>query len=129
MAGELTPDDVENRLSDRDDVDVIDIRSPETFAAGHIPDAENLPPSKLEAEAETRDWADEVIVACYVGKSSVQAARLIDHYADDDVDVASMAGGYDAWEGDLTESADADADADADSNSNPNADADANAPF
>lgn len=108
MAGEIRPGDVEDSVADadEDDLDLIDIRSPETFAAGHIPGAENLPPSELETEVEDREWADEVVVACYIGKSSVQAARLIERYSDDDVDVASMAGGYEAWDGDLTENSD-----------------------
>lgn len=101
MAGELTPDDVRRRIDDGEEFDLIDIRSPGTFEEGHIPGAENLPPAELEAAVEEREWADEVVVACYIGKSSVQAARLIERYSD--ADVASMAGGYEEWDGDLAE--------------------------
>lgn len=40
-----------------------------------------------------------MVCACPVGQSSVQAAMLIESYegVDDDVVVASMAGGYEEW--------------------------------
>lgn len=93
---EVTPDAVESRLGD---LQVVDIRDADAYAEGHIPGAENVPMDDLEAVVEAYDWDDEVVVACYVGETSVQAARFIDHYAD--ADVATMAGGYEAWTGDV----------------------------
>jgi thiosulfate sulfurtransferase len=83
------------------DLDVIDVRDRDAYESGHLPGAENVPLDDLEEVVESRDWAEEVVVVCYIGESSVQAARLIDHYSDEAVDVASMAGGYERWEGDL----------------------------
>ena len=96
MVDELSPDEVERRL---DDLQVVDIRDADAYADGHLPGAENVPLDEVEGAVETRDWDDEVVVACYIGESSVQAARLSDHYSD--ADVASMAGGYEAWDGPL----------------------------
>ncbi|WP_224332763.1 rhodanese-like domain-containing protein [Haloprofundus halobius] len=94
---ELTPEEVRVRLASDAAFDLVDIRSREDFADAPIDGAENVPVDELESVVEEREWADEVVVSCYVGETSVQAARLIDHYADD-ADVASMAGGYEAWD-------------------------------
>lgn len=94
---EIAPEDV-----DLDSANVIDIRDPDNFQEGHIPGAENIPLDDLEDVVDEREWGDEVVVACYVGQTSRQAARLIDAYADD-ATVASMAGGYESWEGTLNQ--------------------------
>lgn len=92
---EIDPADV-----DPETAEVIDIRDRDDFEEGHIPGAENVPLDDLEDVVDDREWSDEVVVACYVGQTSQQAARLIDAYADD-ATVASMAGGYEAWDGPL----------------------------
>jgi len=100
MVDEIPPETVEEQL---DDVQVIDIRPREQFERGHIPGAVNIPMGALPRQIEDHDWGEEVVVACPIGQSSVQAARLIESYeaVDDDATVASMAGGYEAWESDL----------------------------
>jgi thiosulfate sulfurtransferase len=100
MTGEIDPDEVKRR---RSDLDVVDIRDANAYADGHIPDAENVPLDELEDVVDAREWGDEVVVACYIGESSVQAARFVDHYVDGEV--ASMAGGYEEWDGDVVEDA------------------------
>ncbi|WP_227378015.1 rhodanese-like domain-containing protein [Haladaptatus halobius] len=94
-ATKIDPDDVDPATAD-----VIDIRDADNFKEGHIPGAENIPLDDLEDVVDEREWGDEVVVACYVGQTSQQAARLIDAYADD-ATVASMSGGYERWDGPL----------------------------
>ncbi|WP_224270119.1 rhodanese-like domain-containing protein [Haloprofundus salinisoli] len=94
---ERTPEEVRARLAADAEIDLVDIRDREDFEDAPIDGAENVPVDELEAVVEEREWADEVIVSCYIGETSVQAARLIDHYADD-AEVASMTGGYEAWD-------------------------------
>lgn len=101
MTGEIDPADVEAERAD-ESVDVIDIRDPEAYAEGHIPGAENVPLDALEDVVEDREWAETVVTACYIGETSVQAARLIDAYSDSEV--RSMAGGYEDWPYDLESS-------------------------
>ncbi|MFB6092147.1 MAG: rhodanese-like domain-containing protein [Haloquadratum sp.] len=100
---EISPDEVKRKLDADEPVQVIDIRSPDQFAAGHIPGAENVPMHELPQRIEDVDWKDDVVVACPVGQSSVQAARLIESFEGigEETRVRSMAGGYDAWEYDL----------------------------
>ncbi|MBB6646708.1 rhodanese-like domain-containing protein [Halobellus ruber] len=103
MVEEVPPEDVKDRIDNGDDTQIIDIRSPAQFEQGHIPGAINIPMAELPSRVDEVEWSDDVVVACPIGQSSVQAARLIGSYegVDDDSSVSSMAGGYEAWEYDL----------------------------
>jgi len=103
MVEELTPEEVNERLKNGDRPQIIDIREPDDFAKGHIPGAVNVPMSELPGRIDEIEWGDDVVVACPIGQSSVQAARLIGSYEeiDDPDSVRSMQGGYDAWEYEL----------------------------
>ncbi|GAB6880534.1 rhodanese-like domain-containing protein [Halorubrum gandharaense] len=103
MVEELTPEEVHERV-ERDDVRVVDTRPPAQYERGHIPGAINIPLQELPTRAPEIDWGDtDVVCACPIGQSSIQAAKLIASYegVDDDVTVASMEGGYREWEFDL----------------------------
>ena len=103
MVEELTPEEVRKRV-ENDGLRVIDTRSPEQYERGHIPGAINVPLTELPSRVDEIDWDDtDVVCACPIGQSSIQAAKLIRSYegVDDDVTVASMEGGYRAWEFEL----------------------------
>ncbi|RDI71385.1 rhodanese-like domain-containing protein [Halopelagius longus] len=105
MVPETTPDELASKL-DADgetDLTVLDIRDPSSYDEGHVAGAENVPAQRLSAETLDREWGDEVVVACYVGKSSRRVASILDSRLD--ADVSSLSGGFDAWDG-PTESAD-----------------------
>ena len=102
MVEELSPEAVKERIEDGD-TQVVDIRPPAQFERGHIPGALNIPMSQLPAQVDEIDWGEEVVCACPIGQSSIQAAKLIQSFegVDDDATVASMEGGYREWEYDL----------------------------
>ena len=103
MVEEISPEDVKARVDADADTQVVDIRSPAEFDRGHIPGAINIPLAELSRRVDEVEWSDDVVVACPIGQSSIQAARLIGSYegVDDDSSVRSMAGGYDEWDYDL----------------------------
>ena len=103
MVEEISPEDVKERIDASEGTQIIDIRSPADFKHGHIPGATNIPMTELPSRVDDVEWGDDVVVACPIGKSSIQAARLIGSYegVDGDSSVKSMAGGYQAWEYDL----------------------------
>lgn len=105
MVIEVSPETVKSKI-ETGDVQVIDIRPTEQFEAGHIPSAINVPFHELVSRISEINWGDEIIVACPIGQSSIQAARLIQSYEGvrPEATVASMAGGYEAWQYELSTS-------------------------
>lgn len=103
MVGEISTDEVKEKLEGGEEIQVIDIREEDDFAAGHIPGAENVPMSELPSRIDDVEWSDFIVVACPIGQSSVQAGRLIESYegVDDEKTVVNMEGGYDAWDHEL----------------------------
>ena len=77
---------------------VIDVRSAEQFAQGHILDARSIPAAQLQKEAESlRKWRDKpVVVVCDSGFTSATAARQL--RALGFTQVANLRGGLAAWQ-------------------------------
>ena len=128
MVEEESPESLHERIEAGDDVQVIDIRSEREYAQGHVPGALNVPMSRFASEIERHDWGGDIVVACPIGKSSIQAARLLGSYegVPDEARVASLEGGYHAWEYDLEPGSNADTGTDTDAGTE---DRGADAPF
>ena len=105
MVEEITPAELREKLAAGEDVQVVDIRQKQAFERGHIPGAENVPFPEFTTAAAEREWGDDIVVACPVGQSSVQAGRLLESHesVDEGTTVASLAGGYEEWDGELEE--------------------------
>lgn len=57
---------------------LVDVRSPEEFAAGHLPGAVNIPVQELaERTTELHPTSTPVILYCRSGARSSRAARLL----------------------------------------------------
>ena len=110
MDGEISPEEVRELLDSDDPPRVVDIRSPDAFARGHIPGSENVPFHELTDCVDAFEDAERVVTVCPHGKASVQAANLITSYEGaKDARVESMAGGLERWDGELVADTDADA--------------------
>jgi molybdopterin/thiamine biosynthesis adenylyltransferase/rhodanese-related sulfurtransferase len=76
---------------------VLDVREPDEYDQGAIPDAVHIPRGHLEAQIESRltDKSAPVVIYCAGGVRSAFAARTMQElgYAD----VVSMAGGFGRW--------------------------------
>jgi thiosulfate sulfurtransferase len=75
---------------------VVDIRDPQSFAAGHIPGAHRLDNQNLAAFLAASDRTQPLIVCCYHGHSSQNAADFLagQGYRE----VYSLDGGFEAWQ-------------------------------
>jgi len=103
MDGEVSPEAVRERLeTDGDGLRIVDIRTAQAFERGHIPGSENVPFDELADRIDSLEGADRIVTVCPHGKASQQAARLIGSYeGTGDARVESMAGGLEAWEGEI----------------------------
>lgn len=79
-----------------DGVTLVDIRDANAYAAAHIDGAQHLGNDTLAHFLTNTDKALPVIVYCYHGISSQQVAQFLVQQGF--ADVASMDGGYAAWE-------------------------------
>jgi len=76
---------------------VIDLRSKESFDAGHISEARNIPAAELESQADVlKKWRDKsVITYCDSGISAAAAARTLTKLGF--TKVFNLEGGMNAW--------------------------------
>ena len=84
-------------LSNREACIIIDVRSEEKFNAGHIPDAINIPFTKLpEAIDSLKNKSNKIVlVYCGSGNSSGKAMRLLSQKGFESV--MSIEGGFSEW--------------------------------
>lgn len=88
----ITVADVASRKSE---VKVVDIRDPQSFTNGHMPGATRLSNDNFAEFLDNTDKTTPVVVVCYHGVSSQQAAQVIAQQGF--TDVYSMDGGFEAW--------------------------------
>jgi rhodanese-related sulfurtransferase len=86
-------------LINREDAQVIDVREPGEFSAGHLPAAINIPVGKLgERLSELEKFKSRpVIVCCAAGMRSNQACRELKKNGFESL--YNLTGGLDAWVG------------------------------
>ena len=83
-------------LLDKDQVIIIDVRSPQQYVAMHLPDALHIPVASIEGEIQYFDKGKMVVTycTCPAEESSGQAAMILQHNG---VKAAALKGGLDAW--------------------------------
>jgi len=89
----ISIDDTFKRLSEG--VRIVDIRDDQSFANGHIEDSYQLTNGSLVQFMDETEFETPVIVVCYHGNSSQQAAQYLIHQGFEEV--YSMDGGFEAW--------------------------------
>ena len=82
-------------LVEAGDVDVLDVREPDEFAAGHIAAARNVPLASLSEQAGTLDRERTLLVHCQTGPRQTMAAAALEAAG---YDVRLLSGGFEAWE-------------------------------
>lgn len=77
------------------DVMVLDIRDPDSYRAGHIEGAHHVHEGLATHISNNADLDTPIIVCCYHGNSSQQAAAWFANEGFEEV--YSLDGGYEAW--------------------------------
>ena len=86
-------------LINREDAHIVDVREPDEYAAGHLPDAKNIPVVKLaERVGELEKFKDKpIIVCCASGMRSNKACAELKKQGFEKL--YNLTGGIDAWVG------------------------------
>jgi rhodanese-related sulfurtransferase len=74
---------------------VLDVRSPETYARGHIVNAKNIPLAELDANLDKIKKYKSIVAVCDAGVSSNQAVNTLRKAGLDNV--YGLRGGINAW--------------------------------
>ncbi|MFD1800821.1 thiosulfate sulfurtransferase GlpE [Mixta tenebrionis] len=90
----ISVDMAQHYLTEREAL-LVDVRDPQSFAAGHAKGAFHLTNDTLNHFMQQADFATPVLVMCYHGNSSKGAAQYLIHQGFEQV--YSIDGGFDAW--------------------------------
>lgn len=90
----VTPQEAQALLA-QGQVELIDVRNPNEFAAGHVPGAKLLPLDQLRVEPKLHLTRDHLLFVCAKGGRSQKAAELAETLGF--TDVSSLDGGTEAW--------------------------------
>ena len=93
---EVTPREVLAMLQQNASVVYLDVREPNEWNLGRLPNAMHIPRGNLESNIEARAGRDETIVIyCARGNRSALAADTLQQMGDENV--SSMAEGFGGW--------------------------------
>ncbi|HEU5447996.1 MAG TPA: rhodanese-like domain-containing protein [Acidimicrobiia bacterium] len=93
---EVSPADLQSRLSGGEQIVVIDVREPEEFARGKIPGAYTIPRGVLEMQLDGRlPRESTVVLYCGAGGRSALAAKSLADMGYENVE--NLQGGWGAW--------------------------------
>ncbi|GAA4894585.1 thiosulfate sulfurtransferase GlpE [Ferrimonas pelagia] len=84
-----------SELQQRNDLQIVDIRDANAYAAGHIPGAVHLHNGNLAEFILNAEFDDPLVVCCYHGISSQGAAGYLVEQGFEQV--YSLDGGYEGW--------------------------------
>lgn len=92
----LTVVDLHERISGGETPQILDVRTPEEFAAGHIDGSVLVPHDQITGWPEALDPAGPTVVICKAGGRAVHAAALLDRATDGELLVVAE-GGVPDW--------------------------------
>lgn len=92
----ISPQQTKEKL-DKGEIKVVDIRDDQSFELGRIPSAYHLSNDSVTQFVNENEFETPVVVCCYHGISSQQAAQFLIHQGFKEV--YSMDGGFEAWKG------------------------------
>jgi rhodanese-related sulfurtransferase len=91
---DVTADEAKE-LIDSGDVQVLDVRTPDEFAAGHIPGAKLVPLQVIESMLSELDKDQKYLVVCRSGNRSTQASGIL--VENGFTNIYNMTGGMNEW--------------------------------
>ncbi|WP_309711870.1 rhodanese-like domain-containing protein [Armatimonas sp.] len=90
----LTPTQLSANLGRGEHFQLIDVRSPQEYAEGHVPGAMNLPMDQAEARLEDLQHHDPIVLICQSGRRAGMTCELLKAHHKD---LIILEGGTKAW--------------------------------
>ncbi len=95
---EISPEDVQAKLEQGEQLQLIDVRELDEWNAGHIPQAKLISLGLLPYQLDMLDKERPLIMVCRSGARSHRACEYLQELG---YDVTNMAGGMLAWSGEV----------------------------
>jgi hydroxyacylglutathione hydrolase len=95
IASRLTGPQLEQRIEEMGDIQIVDVRNPGETAEGTIPGAAQIPVGQLPNRLGELDVTRPTVVYCAAGYRSSVAASMLRQRGF--LDVSDLIGGYPAW--------------------------------
>ncbi|WP_079477697.1 rhodanese-like domain-containing protein [Halobacillus salinus] len=92
----IQPKEVEQKLNQGENLNIIDVREDEEVAEGMIPGAQHIKLGTIEEHASELDSSKSYIMVCRSGGRSGKAYQILEQKG---FDVTNMEGGMMSWEG------------------------------
>ncbi|MBM4765182.1 rhodanese-like domain-containing protein [Bacillus sp. B15-48] len=83
------------QLIDDSEVTILDVRTPEEYNEGHIPNATLLPLQELEGRLNELNKEETFLIVCRSGNRSTQASKMLTEHGF--ANVYNMTGGMNDW--------------------------------
>lgn len=90
----LTVQELDRRLKSGEILQLVDVRSPDEYRAGHIPGAINIPMDRCEARLEDLHASVPVVLICQSGRRAGMTHELLSAHRSD---MMVLEGGTAAW--------------------------------
>lgn len=93
----IQPNELKALMAHKEMLTIIDVRSPEEFAVGHVEGAINIPADHLQSHASQLAPGGTIVTVCnFGGQRSCGAADLLQ--ASGFADVRPLSGGVKGWQ-------------------------------
>ena len=92
---EIGPEEAWRAIQARSEIQVVDVRDPESYLAHHVPGARSIPLAGLPRRVGELDPSRPVYVLCMKGKRSLEGAQVLQEQGF--AEVFTVARGTDGW--------------------------------
>lgn len=95
----INTDVLTKMITEKEDMVIVDLREPELFQAGRVPDAINIPFAEIQSKFTILPKDKKIVFVCHTGRMGTESGRLLleNGYSQ----VFNMEGGMAKWNGEL----------------------------
>ncbi len=88
-------DSLRKATAESENVVVIDVRSPEEYATGHVPGSVNIPVAELDSRLSELPDGAEVVTVCTLG--GARSCGAAEHLSQKGYRASALRGGFGGW--------------------------------